>query len=174
MKYKIIKKAWILNFDQFNEPWCYDRETIFYGTKSQVKKDALCEYNGASQLNGDDLNFLNIRVIRSKNNDEILVNDKIIKRFQLKNIERLNKISKLPKDKFYYIQDRRSYVGNSVLWWCAYGGYDTDIMKARKFSWLEINSLNPREFDIIWQSDHVEKAIKKIVDMQYLEREFSI
>lgn len=47
-------------------------------------------------------------------------------------------------------------------------------MKARKFSWFEINSINPREFDIIWQSEHVEKAIKKIVDMQYLEREFSI
>jgi hypothetical protein len=34
----------------------------------------------------------------------------------------------------FYLQDRRSYVGNCILFWAEKGGYTTDVDKARKFT----------------------------------------
>lgn len=35
---------------------------------------------------------------------------------------------------YFYLQDRRGYVGNCMQFWAKAGGYTTDIEKARRFS----------------------------------------
>ena len=96
----------------------------------------------------------------------------MVKRSQIVNIERRVAIKNLPEDDTYYVQDRRSYVGNSILWWAKGGnGYTTDITKAHKYSKSDLQK-SWRDTDIIWSAEHVDKNIKQHVDMQSLNYNF--
>ena len=174
MKYEIVEKAWCVDADKFTEPW-YHNQQIYYGTKGQAKSSAVCDNDAGELLNGKEINFLNIPVIRCKEHDKIKYNGEIIKRYQIADKVREVKIKELPKDKYYYVQDNRNYVGNAVLWWGINGnGYVTDLQKAHKYTWDEIQKFSPRDTDIIWESEHVEKAIRQYVDMQGLDRNKSL
>lgn len=35
---------------------------------------------------------------------------------------------------YFYLQDKRQYVGNCLLFWAQEGGYTTNVLKAKKFS----------------------------------------
>lgn len=171
---KIIEKAWQANASKFEEPW-YHGDQIYYGTRGQAKSKAVWDNNAGKLLNGKEINFLNIPIIRAYEYDKILYNNEIIKRYQIKQKLREQKIKELPKDKLFYIQDDRSYVGNAVVWWGLNGsGYVTDLAYAQKYTWEQIQKFNPRETDIIWESNHVEQAIRSYVDAQYLNRDKSV
>lgn len=89
--------------------------------------------------------------------------------------ERRAKIKALNDDALFYVQDRRSFVGNSVMWWGDDGnGYTTNIEKAWLLTGAEIKKHKWRETDIIWPQEEVQKGILKHVDMQYLNKEQSI
>lgn len=53
------------------------------------------------------------------------------------------------QEEMYYIQDRRTFVGNSVVWWGPdYGGYVTDIDKAGLYTKEEAFKIfNDRDTD---------------------------
>lgn len=175
MKHVILRKAWVLDNSNLEEAWFHDCGIVYYGTRGQAKNLAITDNNAGKLLNGDDITFLTIKVKRSPENDEILYNYSKIKRYRIKELNRKEIIKKLPKDKFFYVQDSRSYVGNAVLWWAKDGsGYVTDISKAHKYTWEEIQTFNPRETDIIWESELAEKAIRSYVDSQYLDYSFSL
>ena len=171
----IIEKAWSLNNSNLAEPWFHHCDEIYYGTRGAAKKKALRDNDAAMTKHFDELCFLNIKVRRCPEHDKIIYYGKEIKRYQTRDIDRKEQIKKLPVNSFFYVQDSRSYVGNAILWWAKNGnGYTTDIARAHKYTWLEIQAFNPRETDIIWESSHVELAIKQYVDMQYLKTEFAI
>jgi hypothetical protein len=71
---------------------------------------------------------------------------------------------------FYYIQDSRQYVGNSMLWWALGGGYTTDIIKAQVFTEDEAKKYTSRETDILWDKEEIDKVIKCHVDIQYCNK----
>lgn len=72
-------------------------------------------------------------------------------------------------EELYYIQDTRSYVGNSVLWWAVDAkGYTVDINKAWKVSKDEALRIIRRETDKAWPVSEVNKHIRQHVDMQDL------
>ena len=75
----------------------------------------------------------------------------------------------------YYIQDSRSFVGNSPLWWGVDGnGYVCDIDKAGLYIKEKAMSLfNSRSTDIPWKQQDVEGAVRKIVDAQHLKKDDS-
>lgn len=174
-KFKIIEKAWRVNADRFEEPWHHGEE-IYYGTKGGVKESAVVDNYCGKLTSGKDISFLTIPIIRAKEHDKILFNGvAVINRYEIKDKIRLVEITRLPCDKTYYVQDARSYVGNAVLWWGLDGrGYVTDLSKAHKYTWREIQEFNPRNTDIIWESGHVESAIRQYVDIQGLDRNASI
>jgi|LakMenEpi03Aug12_release.lakeMendotaPanAssembly.Ray.scaffolds.fasta_scaffold451957_3 hypothetical protein len=175
-KYLVIEKAYCLNNNNLEEPYFIDTDIIYYGTRGQVKKKALPDYDSCKIYGTTDyVEFHTIKVKRRPQFDKIMFGDKIIKRFQLEEFERKESIKTLPKDKIYVVQDRRSYVGNAVLWWGINGnGYVCDIHKAHKYTYDELQKFKPRDTDIIWDIDHVMTATKLIVDAQYLNKEFSI
>jgi len=174
-KIELLEKAWVLNPDNLEEPYFHDTDIAYYGTKGQAKKLAEVDNAMGKTLDGKDVSFLNIKVIRRKSLDKIMYDDLKIRRWEIKRIVRRQKIIDLPKDKTYYVQDRRSYVGNAVLWWAIDGkGYLTDLAKAHKYTYDEIIKFDPRATDIIWESEHAESAIRQYVDMQGLNSEFSI
>ena len=74
------------------------------------------------------------------------------------------------------MQDERSYVGNSMLWWAKdHHGYTTDVDKAHIFTAkeaLKIVELG-RGTDIPWSKKYIDKIISKQVDMQYCDLEYS-
>lgn len=137
MKIQILQKAWVLNPDCVSEPWFVD-DTPFYGTRGQAKVYFLYQNDGLVTKDKQELTILNISIIRDKEQDKIIFDGKNIRRYQIKDMLREYKIKQLPKDKFYYVQDSRSYVGNAVLWHAKNGcGYVTDLAKAEKCSWEE-------------------------------------
>lgn len=115
-------------------------------------------------------------MLRCYDNDLINYNGLKIYRYEIKTVKRNEQIKNLPSDKTFYVQDRRGYVGNSVLWWGLNGdGYTTNIDNAHKFTKNEVQSfIGGRETDIIWESQHIESVVKRHVDSQYLKSEFKI
>ena len=73
----------------------------------------------------------------------------------------------------YLIIDKRSFVGNDVLFWNRNGsGYTTDIDKAQKYNRTEAQKLDAgRTTDIAVLFDDMEKLSRRVVDMQYVDRE---
>lgn len=68
----------------------------------------------------------------------------------------------------FYIQDTRSYVGNSMLWWkednC---GYVCDIRKAKVFGTREAEILCEHTDSFkMWPKDYIDTLIEHHIDMQ--------
>jgi cell division ATPase FtsA len=73
-------------------------------------------------------------------------------------------------EEMYYIQDTRSYCGNSVMWWAVDGhGYTSDIAKAWKVSkhYAE-RMIRSRDTDKAWPVSEVNKHIRQHIDHQDL------
>ena len=73
----------------------------------------------------------------------------------------------------YLIIDKRTFVGNDVLFWNKNGsGYTTSIDQAQKYSEKEAMSLDAgRVTDIAIAWDDVEKHSRRVVDFQNLDRD---
>lgn len=74
----------------------------------------------------------------------------------------------------YYIQDKRDYVGNDMLWWRKGGGYTTDIDQAEVFSEeMALKTNKNRSSDVPWPKDYIDQKTSRVVDMQNVDRSFS-
>lgn len=175
-QYKTIKPAWMLNPENLNGAYKFQTDGVFLGTRGEAKSYFFWINEDATlKETGEDVRYLDIKVKRVKEEDEIEYEGKIIRRRSIARFDRMERIRNLDKDKLYYVQDRRQYVGNAVLWWGRNGnGYVCELSRAHKYSYEELQKFNPRPTDIIWESEHVESATKTIVDMQGLNVELSI
>ncbi len=74
-------------------------------------------------------------------------------------------------EELYYLQDKRSYVGNDILWWAKSGmGYTTDLSKAEVYTKEKaLNQHQCRESDIPWPKKYVDQHTRPAVDMQYVD-----
>lgn len=71
----------------------------------------------------------------------------------------------------YYLQDARTYVGNSVMWHCHHGkGYTCDIRKAGVFSGEEVSEYIKTDTDIPWEIERVNRVIQFHIDIQDLRK----
>lgn len=69
----------------------------------------------------------------------------------------------------FYLQDKRNYVGNDILFWAKGGGYTTDVSKAEVFTKERAIMLNKsRETDIPWPKEYIDNKTRPAVDMQYV------
>lgn len=68
----------------------------------------------------------------------------------------------------YYLQDKRTYVGNDILWWAKNGfGYTTDLSQAETYTKDEaLSQHRSRETDIPWPKEYVDSKIRPSIDMQ--------
>lgn len=72
------------------------------------------------------------------------------------------------EEPLFYLQDTRTYVGNSVLWWCPDGaGYTTHIDRAGKFTAAQVARYQ-RETDVPWPVEVVDGLWSQHVDAQDL------
>ena len=75
----------------------------------------------------------------------------------------------MTQEQLYYVQDQRSSVGNSMLWWkkdnC---GYVCDIRKARKFTKVEIDKMLSIKDGSkrAWPVKYIDIRVQHHVDMQ--------
>ena len=68
-----------------------------------------------------------------------------------------------PVPQFYYIQDARRFVGNSVLWWREGGaGYTTNLAEAMRVT----GDWKGRDTDILWPVDEIDARATRQFDMQ--------
>lgn len=74
----------------------------------------------------------------------------------------------VPLTQEYYVQDTRTYTGNSVMWWCPEGnGYTTRIDQAGKYTSNEINHMRPT--DRPWPVEYIDQRWSHHVDIQDLK-----
>ena len=68
----------------------------------------------------------------------------------------------------YYLQDKRCYVGNDLLFWAKGGsGYTTDTSKAHIYTKEEAFSQNRmRDTDIPWPKEYIDSRTRPAVDHQ--------
>lgn len=65
----------------------------------------------------------------------------------------------------YYIQDTRSYCGNSVMWWRTNGeGYTSNLAEA----WKVPGTWRGRETDKLWPCAEIDAGATRQFDMQLL------
>ena len=71
----------------------------------------------------------------------------------------------------FYLQDKRQYVGNDLLWWCATGGYTTDLSRAEIFTKEKAMSQHRcrPDVDIPWPKSYIDAKTRPAVDMQYVD-----
>jgi len=70
----------------------------------------------------------------------------------------------------YYLQDKRSWVGNDMVFWAKDGnGYTTDLRKAHVYTRAEAEAQQrQRDTDIPWPKAYVDSKSRHAVDMQYV------
>lgn len=70
----------------------------------------------------------------------------------------------------YYIQDARSFTGNSVMWWCPEGqGYTSDLSKAWRVSKeFALKQMRSRATDRAWLCADIDAGAQSHFDMQNL------
>jgi hypothetical protein len=73
-------------------------------------------------------------------------------------------------EELYYIQDTRTYVGNSVMWWRVGGnGYTTDLKHAWKVSAdVAASQMRCRSTDIAWKCSEIDAGAQTHFDHQKL------
>ncbi len=70
----------------------------------------------------------------------------------------------------FYVQDKRSYVGNDILFWRDGGGYTTDVSKAEIFTKEHAMALHKsRHTDVPWPKEYIDSKTRPAVDMQYVK-----
>lgn len=70
-------------------------------------------------------------------------------------------------EKQYYLQDKRQYVGNDMLFWCKDSGYTTDVSKAAVFSYADAYAQHgSRRTDVPWPKEYIDSKIRPVVDVQ--------
>ena len=74
-------------------------------------------------------------------------------------------------EELYYLQDKRQYVGNDMLWWAKENkGYTTDLSKAEVYTREKALAQNKcRETDIPWPKSYIDEKTRPAVDMQYVD-----
>ena len=181
----IVSKAYrvyhdgLLYDDYAHDKYIIDNSELVYGkTPGEAKSKGFGLDEGSL---GRAVEFTDLKLKRDKYYDIVFFEGEEIQRWRMEHElqvkERLHKMYSLSDDEMYYVQDARNYVGNAVLWWgLNSSGYVCDIHKAQKYTKDEIVKKfgDGRETDIIWPASHVEGAIKEIVDIQGLKREYSI
>lgn len=178
MKFEIIKKAWIHNLD-LDEPW-HAFDSVYHGTRGQAKTKCLSDYCYTHLADGTEIEtILHINIKRSPQNDIIIYKGEEMRRYSMAdkiNTELRKESIKGHEEEFFYVQDKRDYVGNSVLWWGINGnGYVCHLPNAHRYTKQEVLKGFPwRETDIIWAESLVLKGVRQHVDCQYLNREEAI
>jgi hypothetical protein len=67
----------------------------------------------------------------------------------------------------YYLQDKREYVGNDILFWRLGGGYTTNLLEAEVFTKAAaVRHNSNRETDIPWPKEYIDIKTRPAVDMQ--------
>ena len=180
---KVIKRAWKVWVHSHLEESGYNTPDFIPHIHANSLKEAKaqCDLYDAKNEYGDKARYIDIKARRSPSNDIVehygeempryIYEDRLVKE------KRNAKLQALDADEMYYVQDSRSYCGNSVFWWSKESrGYTTDLNMAHKYTKDEIvkRFSNGRETDIIWKASHVEQHIKTHVDAQYLERDFCV
>lgn len=79
---------------------------------------------------------------------------------------------RLVRPEQYYVQDARTYVGNSMSWWAKDAhGYCCDIRKAHVWTKAEaMEQHEMRETDVPWPKKYIDKRIQHHIDMQCCDR----
>jgi hypothetical protein len=157
-----------------------DVSVIYAKNVSEAK--GKCDLRDAKNRHGEPARYIDIFCQRVQHMDRVEGNDGYpTLRFQymeqLQKDKRNEKLQYLDENETYYVQDARSYLGNSVFWWALNSnGYTTYINKAQKYTKDEIikRFSNGRDTDIIWNSKHVEENVSSHVDIQNLDRKLSV
>ena len=76
-----------------------------------------------------------------------------------------------PEADQFYLQDKRTYVGNDLLFWAKNGkGYTTDLHKAHIYTKEEAFKQNQmRETDVPWPKEYIDSKVRPAVDHQYVD-----
>lgn len=74
----------------------------------------------------------------------------------------------------FYLQDKRSIIGNTLLWWAEGGrGYTTDLDKAQRWSLRELKERGYDDPDHpkyrMWFADYIDERTSRTVDCQKVE-----
>jgi DNA-directed RNA polymerase subunit RPC12/RpoP len=79
-------------------------------------------------------------------------------------------------EELFYLQDKRQYVGNDLLFWAKDGkGYTTDVSKAEIYTKEKAFAQNySRETDIPWPKEYIDERTRPAVDHQYVDIETAL
>jgi hypothetical protein len=195
-KLEIIKKAWRVHHPgmihenpHLGFPTIGDIPVTYAETRNLARTNIMsAAYQYA--LDGvdgyEDPTYLTVNAVRAKGMDMVMFEGRETKRWCVKaSIEerkatekRIKEFEKFPEDAEYYVQNiKNGYCGNSPYWWGKNSsGYTCDIDKAHRYTKSEIilKFTNKRDEDIIWLAEHVETAIRKHVDSQYLKSGYCV
>lgn len=119
MRYQIVKKCWKIDLDKIDEGFMYSGVSVHADSRNEAKTKLLHEIRYDEwkiRFTREEVNYINIPVIRSKAGDIVLFEGNEIKKWEVNHVlsERkrfveLDKILENPGVQFCYIMKRGSY-----------------------------------------------------------------
>lgn len=87
----ISNKAWIVDLSRIDEGYCCGVDIFYSESRGKAKTHFLNEFDGAQLIDGEDISFLNIPVVRSKRDDLVQYNGEWIHPVQVDRRENVRK-----------------------------------------------------------------------------------
>lgn len=152
----LVQKAYGVDFDRIEEGYMFDSGLYirYAEDRNEAKYELLKEFTYSDlklKWSGDELTYLNIPVIRMKDFDKVIFEDKTVKRFEIDNIleerERISKLDEIlnrPDIKYCYIYKGSFYRPNS----CGYTSHKTQAGVYTKKEAVS-SAKNVREISVI-------------------------
>lgn len=185
---RTLKKAWRVwheamidrhNPDKYQS--IEDISVVYAQVASQARVDG-GEAKDWEKESGDLPHYLELKVKRAKSQDKVMFEGNIITRYDAEArikyrdviLVRKNKVEDLPNATLFVIQN--GFVGNDLYMWQSGGGYTTNVEKVQKFTKQEIlkDHLSIRSQEKIWEYSHILTAVRRVVESQSLNHQYSI
>lgn len=125
---QIIEKAWKVNLNLVEEPYWYDHLVYHAETKGKAKIKALIDLDSGNHINGEQIDFLNMPLVRSKEDDRVKYNGIIMYRYDVERHRRSEERRK-ELDSLLELDTEYYYIGKRGLF------YKPDCCGYTDFQW---------------------------------------
>jgi hypothetical protein len=188
MMLEIVEKAYKVYHngmigENTNEYYSFDTLPVIYA-ESSGKAKTKCGYEPYDyKLNGNDIEYTDLKAVRWKEYDKIRFENKVIVRYYMDEIlkerklvqDRTKKLNKFPDDSLFYVSTGK-FVGNYPIFWALNDcGYTCQIENVQTYTKSDIIKDHIKYSERrIWHSSEIMRKVVKVVESQGLNYDYCL
>ncbi|TXK52365.1 hypothetical protein FVR03_01225 [Pontibacter qinzhouensis] len=118
---ELKEKAWVLNKQNFGEPWFVPDDAFYGETKGKAKKQAWdsIKDDGLKNFLGDEITYLNMPLVRCKEYDKYLVNGELKTLIRIEEDNRREERDERLEQLLISNPDAKAYIRKGGYYYCS-------------------------------------------------------